>query len=309
MDANYELLSEMSGYNRRSIVAMTPGERKKFMSGLIEELAKYNDIYKALNKRSSSFNALINSINNKISHISLNETQLDQAIANTEMNIATYEASKSMLEEKLHKERMTTSEIEENENKKRKVKELEDKILQCGEILPGDILKVGSFLNQRIDVGLLRSMAKEVKNHFTQPVDKILTIEASGLPLATAVSLEYQKDMVFAKKAKTANTSGNIISAQVASYTHHNTVEIITNKEYFNPGDRVLIVDDFLAYGNAIKALMDLVRQAGAVVVGAAVSIEKEYQNGGNELRTEGYDVFSLAKIAFMDDKSIRFDE
>ena len=189
------------------------------------------------------------------------------------------------------------------------MKELEDKILQCGEILPGDILKVGSFLNQRIDVGLLRSMAKEVKNHFTQPVDKILTIEASGLPLATAVSLEYQKDMVFAKKAKTANTSGNIISAQVASYTHHNTVEIITNKEYFNPEDRVLIVDDFLAYGNAIKALMDLVRQAGAVVVGAAVSIEKEYQNGGNELRTEGYDVFSLAKIAFMDDKSIRFDE
>ncbi len=189
------------------------------------------------------------------------------------------------------------------------MKELENKIIEYGEILPGDILKVGSFLNQRIDVKLLTSMAKEIKNHFTGRVDKILTIEASGLPLAAAVAIEYQRDMIFAKKDKTSNLAGNIIKSQVTSYTHHNTVEIFTIKDYFSKGDNVLIVDDFLAYGNALKALIDLVGKAEANVVGAAVCIEKEYQNGGNELRAQGIDVFSLAKIEYMDEKSIKFKD
>ena len=189
------------------------------------------------------------------------------------------------------------------------MKELEEKILKDGIILPGDILKVGSFLNQRIDIKLLSAMAKEVKKHFGDNVDKIFTIEASGIPLATAVALEYEKDMIFAKKAKTANTSGEMISAKVDSYTHHNTVEIFTNKEYFKANERILIVDDFLALGNALAALIELVNKAGAKVVGAAVSIEKEYQNGGNKLRDKGYDIFSLAKIKYMDDKKIEFKE
>ena len=137
------------------------------------------------------------------------------------------------------------------------MKELENKIIEYGEILPGDILKVGSFLNQRIDVKLLTSMAKEIKNHFTGRVDKILTIEASGLPLAAAVAIEYQRDMIFAKKDKTSNLAGNIIKSQVTSYTHHNTVEIFTIKDYFSKGDNVLIVDDFLAYGNALNAMLN----------------------------------------------------
>ena len=187
--------------------------------------------------------------------------------------------------------------------------ELENMILKNGEILPGDILKVGNFLNQRIDVKLLTNMAREIKKHFNGKVDKILTIEASGIPLATAVAIEYQKDMIFAKKGKTSNLSGNIISATVDSYTHHNTVNIFTNKEYFMRGENVLVIDDFLAYGNALKALFKLIDMAEANVVGAAVSIEKEYQNGGNELRDLGYDIFSLAKIEYMDEKTIKFKE
>ena len=187
------------------------------------------------------------------------------------------------------------------------MKELEEKILKFGQILPGDILKVGSFLNQKIDIKLLTEMAQEVKKHFDCKVDKILTIEASGLPLATAVAILYQKDMIFAKKTKTANLSGALIKASVESYTHKESVEIFTNKEYFQKGDNVLVVDDFLAHGSALKALFKLVNQAGANVVGAAVSIEKEYQNGGNELRGLGYDIFSLATIEYMDDKTIKF--
>ena len=189
------------------------------------------------------------------------------------------------------------------------MKELEQKIIEYGIVLPGDILKVGSFLNQRIDVKLLTNMAKEIKKHFDVSVDKIFTIEASGLPLATAVAIEYQKDMIFAKKAKTANVSGAIIKASVNSYTHKNATEIITNKEYFTKGENVLIIDDFLAYGSALEALIDLANQAEVNIVGAAVSIEKEYQNGGNELRKQGYDIFSLATIEYMDEKTIKFKE
>lgn len=189
------------------------------------------------------------------------------------------------------------------------MRELEEKIIKYGEILPGDILKVGSFLNQRIDIKLLTNMAKEVKKHFSTKVDKILTLEASGIPLATAVAIEYQKDMIFAKKAKTSNLSGNLIKSKVDSYTHNNSTEVFTNKEFFTMGENVLVIDDFLAYGSALEALFDLVNQAGANIVGAAVSIEKEYQNGGNKLRDKGYDIFSLAKIEYMDEKTIKFKE
>ena len=186
------------------------------------------------------------------------------------------------------------------------MKELEDRILKDGKVLPGDIVKVGSFLNQQIDIKLLEHMAQEVKKNF-DGVTKVLTIETSGLPLATMVSYLYSVDMVFAKKSKTANVDGEFVTAEVASFTHGNTNTIYINKEYIKPGDKVLIVDDFLALGNALKGLITLCDKCGASVVGCAVQIEKEYQGGGNLLRDQGYKVLSLAQIKEIKDTEIIF--
>lgn len=187
------------------------------------------------------------------------------------------------------------------------MKELEQKILEDGKLLEGDILVVGSFLNQNVDINLLTAMAKDVKKHFDVKVDKVLTIEASGLPFATAVAIEYGCDMVFAKKSATSNLSGNIIKAHLVSYTHKNEVEIFVNKDYLNEGENILIVDDFLAYGNAFMGLLDIAKAAGQNIVGFAAEIEKEYQNGGNKLRELGYDVYSLARIKDMSNGKIIF--
>ena len=153
-DANYEILSQMSGYNKNSIVAMTPGERKKFMSGLIDELAKYNDIYKALNKRSSTYNALINSINNKISLISMNKEQLDTAIFNTEKNVKEYEYTKHELEVAIAKESMTPYEIQENEKKKKKAKGLQEMIGEINTKLGNVTLSNPEAININSDLRL-----------------------------------------------------------------------------------------------------------------------------------------------------------
>lgn len=187
------------------------------------------------------------------------------------------------------------------------MKELEEKILKDGKILDNDILVVGAFLNQNIDINLLKSMAKEVKAHFDVKVDKVLTVEASGLPFATAIAMEYGCDMIFAKKSLTSNVKGNVVSAPLKSFTHKNEVNIFINKDYVKPKDKVLIVDDFLALGNACMALLDLSRQADLDVVGFSVCVEKEYQDGGNKLREMGYDVFSLARIKSMDKNKIVF--
>ena len=187
------------------------------------------------------------------------------------------------------------------------MRELEEKILKDGKVLDNDILVVGAFLNQNIDIALLKSMAKEVRSHFDTKVDKVLTVEASGLPFATAVAMEYGCDMIFAKKSMTSNLSGNIAKASLSSYTHKNEVNIVLNKDYVKPKDRVLIVDDFLALGNAFKALLELANSAEMEVVGFSACVEKEYQNGGNQLREMGYDVFSLAKIKSMKEKKIVF--
>ncbi|MBP5342758.1 xanthine phosphoribosyltransferase [bacterium] len=189
------------------------------------------------------------------------------------------------------------------------MKELEDKIKKDGEILPGEVLKVGKFLNQQIDTELLKHMAEEVERLFKgTKITKVLTIEASGIPFATAIAMKLSVPMVFAKKSITSNVSGEIYTAKVYSYTHKNTNHISVSKAYLNEGDEVLICDDFLANGKALEGLISIVEEAKAHVAGAVVEIEKVYQNGGNSLREKGYRIESLAGITRMTDEDIEFN-
>lgn len=188
------------------------------------------------------------------------------------------------------------------------MKELEERIVKDGIILKGDILKVGNFLNQQIDSKLLKHMALEVTKYFeVGSVTKVLTIEASGIAFATAVAMEYDVPFVFAKKSVSSNVSGELYVTSVASYTHGTTFNVTVPKDYIKEGDQILIVDDFLACGNALKGLIDICNQAKANVVGCAIEIEKAYQNGGNELRNLGYKIVSLAQISEMIDGIIKF--
>ena len=187
------------------------------------------------------------------------------------------------------------------------MRELEERIRKDGIVLDGDVLKVGSFINQQVDTKLLKAMAKEAKRLFPEHIDKVLTIEASGLPFATAIGMELDAPVVFAKKSKTSNVSGELVTAEVQSYTHHNTNLIYITKEYINKGDRVLIADDFLAKGNALAGLMEIVNKCEGVIVGAVIEIEKVYQGGGDRFRQEGYRVESLASILEMDENKIIF--
>jgi len=180
---------------------------------------------------------------------------------------------------------------------------LEDRILQEGVVLPGGVLKVGSFLNQKIDQRLLREMALEVERLYQGlGVNKILTIESSGIALASAVAMEMDVPMVFAKKHKTSNVDGDVLTAMVHSFTHGTDYQIVVSSDYLTSEDRVLLVDDFLAMGNSLKGLSKLVAEADATLVGAAVSIEKCFQGGGDKLREAGMRVDALAGIASMED-------
>ena len=188
------------------------------------------------------------------------------------------------------------------------MKQLEERILSEGKVLPGGVLKVDGFLNHRIDTALLYDMALEVKRLFDGcGVTKIMTVEASGIALASMVGYVMGCPLLFAKKSKTSNISSNVYSAEVASFTHGNVNTIMVSKDYLLEEDRVLIIDDFLATGAALIGLRELCRQAGAEVVGAAISIEKEFQGGGNKLRAEGMRIESLAKIRSMTDTELEF--
>ena len=180
---------------------------------------------------------------------------------------------------------------------------LEQRILSDGRLLPGGILKVDSFLNHQMDPQLLQAMAREIKRLFADVrVDRVLTIEASGIAIAILAGLEFGCPVVFAKKSKTKNLADTLYTAEVPSFTHGNTNTVVVSK-----GENVLLVDDFLATGAALVGLRALVEQAGGTVVGAAVAIEKVFQEGGNRLRAEGMKVESLARIAAMDDSGITF--
>lgn len=182
------------------------------------------------------------------------------------------------------------------------MKALEEKILAEGEVLPGGVLKVGSFLNQQMDIDFLMAMGEDIARAFKDDgVTKVLTVEASGIAFAVASAFYLKVPVTFAKKNKTSNVSSEVYSAPVESFTHGKTYEIMIPKEYIKPGDRILIVDDFLACGNAIKGLCKIVSAAGACVVGAASAIEKGFQGGGDKLRQMGINLHSLAIIDKMD--------
>ncbi len=182
---------------------------------------------------------------------------------------------------------------------------LKEKIVKEGQVYPGNILKVDCFLNHQIDCTFLREVGKEFHRLFKdEGVNKILTIEASGIAIGTVVAQEFGCPLVFAKKNKTKNIAGNVYSSSVESFTHSTTYNIIVSEKFLNPGDKVLIVDDFLAVGNALKGLIDLVKQSGAELVGCGTVIEKGYQHGGDALREAGIRVESLAIIDSMNDET-----
>lgn len=179
---------------------------------------------------------------------------------------------------------------------------LKKKILEEGQVYAGNILKVDCFLNHQIDCGFLAEVGKEFHRLYKdEGINKVLTIEASGIAIGTLVAQEFGCPLVFAKKNKTKNIAGDVYTAQVESFTHGTTYNIMVSKKFLNPGDKVLIVDDFLAIGNALKGLISLVKESGAELVGCGTVIEKGYQHGGDELRAEGIRVESLAIIESMD--------
>lgn len=182
---------------------------------------------------------------------------------------------------------------------------LKKKIIAEGEVYEGNILKVDCFLNHQIDFPFMKEVGREFHRLFKDDnVNKILTIEASGIAVGSVVALEFECPLVFAKKNKTKNIAGDVYKTQVASFTHGTTYDVIVSKKFLNPGDRVLIVDDFLAIGNALRGLIDLVHQSGAELVGCGTVIEKGFQHGGDKLRNEGIRVESLAIIDEMNDKT-----
>ena len=188
------------------------------------------------------------------------------------------------------------------------MKLLEERIRRDGEIKSGDILKVDRFLNHQMDPALFYAMAEEWKRLFDGcEINKILTIEASGIGIACVAGLLFGVPVVFAKKSKSRNVSDDVYKAQVVSFTHGNTNTVQVSREYLHAEDRILIIDDFLASGAALEGLIDIVRQAGATVVGAGIAIEKVFQGGGDKLRAEGLRVESMARIADMRDDGLTF--
>ena len=188
------------------------------------------------------------------------------------------------------------------------MKALEERILKDGKVLPGHVLKVGSFLNHQIDTPFMMEMGKEIAALFAdEKPDKVLTIEASGIALGMAAAAAMGLPLVFAKKKKSINVEDDLYSTIVYSYTHNTEYQVVVSKENLLAGERVLIVDDFLANGNAIRGLIDLVSQAGGTVVGCTTAIEKGFQGGGDQLRKEGLKVESLAIVDEMTDHSLKF--
>ena len=182
---------------------------------------------------------------------------------------------------------------------------LKDRIRKDGKIKEGNVLKVDSCLNHRMDVKLFKEIGKEFKRRFEgSEINKILTIEASGIGIACVVAECFDVPVVFAKKNKTKNIAGDVYTSNVTSYTHGRVYDIIVSKEYLTKDDKVLLIDDFLANGKALEGLIDLVHQAGAELVGAGIVIEKGFQPGGEELRKQNIRLESLAIVESMDEKT-----
>ena len=188
------------------------------------------------------------------------------------------------------------------------MKLLEERINKDGKVFPGNILKVDSFLNHQIDVSLLQEMGKEIKRLYSDAgVNKILTIEASGIAIASIAAQYFECPILFAKKSKTKNIANSVYKTQVHSFTHGKDYDVIVSKDFIGENDTVLIVDDFLAEGNALLGLIDLCNQAGAKIAGCAIAVEKGFQQGRERVEAKGIRVESLAIVESMQDDSVTF--
>ena len=185
---------------------------------------------------------------------------------------------------------------------------LKEKILKDGVVRAGNILKVDSFLNHQLDIAFLNEIGKEMYRIFgDKGITKILTIEASGIAIASVAAHYFNVPVLFAKKAKSQNLDGDLYTSVVKSYTYGKEYTITVSKKFLNSDEKLLIVDDFLANGAALTGLIDVAKQAGASIEGLGIVIEKGFQGGGDKLREEGYNLHSLAIIESMDDNSIVF--
>ena len=192
------------------------------------------------------------------------------------------------------------------------MKLLEDRIRKDGIIREGNVLKVDSFINHQMDIGIFEEMAKEWKRLFAdKKINKILTIEASGIGIAAIVAREFDVPVVFAKKSKSINLDDNNFSTKIQSFTHGKVYDVIVSKKFLSPEDHILVIDDFLANGCALLGLTELVESAGATVEGIGIAIEKGFQQGGKIIREKGYQLESLAIVESMDaaNKTITFRE
>ena len=190
---------------------------------------------------------------------------------------------------------------------------LEERILKDGLVKEGDVLKVDSFLNHQMDIDLFNQIGEEYKRRFAgKQIDKILTIEASGIGIAAIVSRHFGNvPVVFAKKAKSINLEGDVYKTKIESFTHKKVYDVIVSKKYIGPEDHVLIIDDFLANGCALQGLIELVQEANATIEGIGIAIEKGFQQGGEIIRSKGIQLESLAIVDGIDDASgtIKFRE
>ena len=190
------------------------------------------------------------------------------------------------------------------------MKLLEERIKKDGIVKPGNVLKVDNFLNHQMDIALFNEMGKEFKRLFADSkVNKILTIEASGIGIACIVAQYFDVPVVFAKKAQSINIDGDVYSTKIQSFTHQRVYDVIVSKKYLNPEDHILIIDDFLANGCALEGLIDLVQSAGATVEGIGIAIEKGFQQGGKLIRDRGIRLESLAIVDSMEGGELVFRE
>lgn len=190
------------------------------------------------------------------------------------------------------------------------MQELKERIRREGKVLPGNIIKVDGFLNHRVDIRLMEAIADEFARFFdVGNITMVLTAEASGIALAAVVARHFGKPMIFAKKAKSDNIEGGLYQSDIFSYTYKKKVTLLVSKEWLHAGDRVLVVDDFMANGEAMRGLCDIVEKAGAKLVGIGCAVEKGFQGGGDRLREAGVNLCSLAIIESAEPGNIVFRE
>jgi len=187
---------------------------------------------------------------------------------------------------------------------------LKDRILKEGRVLPGNIIKIDGFLNHKVDISLMRAMAQEFSTLFDlDGLTAVMTVEASGIALGAVCAEEFGVPLIFAKKSKSDNIEGGLYHSDIFSYTYNKKVTLLVSKQWLGSDDKVLIVDDFLANGEALRGVVEIVYQAGAEILGIGIAVEKGFQPGGQNMRDAGYNLKSLAIIDKADENGIIFRE